>query len=136
MLGLIESDFARLEAGTAADEEASKKEDKGSWKIPRLIKATKVKQPCASAIINNGRASTEEGQNRAGHPGKVCDQVSDAVIDACLAADPKSKVACETATKVDKNEYHLDNNEYHLDNNEYHLDNNEYHINYNEYHID
>merc|ERR1711981_1306949 len=28
-----------------------------------------------------------------------CDQVSDAVLDACLRADPKSKVACETATK-------------------------------------
>lgn len=34
-----------------------------------------------------------------GHPDKLCDQVSDAVLDACLAADPKSKVACETATK-------------------------------------
>merc|ERR1711998_435853 len=30
---------------------------------------------------------------------KVCDQVSDAVLDACLAVDPKCKVACETATK-------------------------------------
>merc|ERR1711937_672972 len=34
-----------------------------------------------------------------GHPDKVCDQVSDAVLDTCLATDPKSKVACETATK-------------------------------------
>jgi len=34
-----------------------------------------------------------------GHPDKVCDQVSDAVLDACLATDPKSKVACETVTK-------------------------------------
>merc|ERR1711972_691646 len=34
-----------------------------------------------------------------GHPDKVCDQVSDAVLDACLTSDPKSKVACETATK-------------------------------------
>merc|ERR1712125_137447 len=34
-----------------------------------------------------------------GHPDKICDQVSDAVLDACLAEDPKSKVACETATK-------------------------------------
>merc|ERR1712242_168162 len=34
-----------------------------------------------------------------GHPDKVCDQVSDAVLDACLAEDPKSKVACETVTK-------------------------------------
>merc|ERR1711972_437223 len=35
-----------------------------------------------------------------GHPDKVCDQVSDAVLDTCLRADPKSKVACETATKA------------------------------------
>merc|ERR1712226_1423298 len=34
-----------------------------------------------------------------GHPDKLCDQVSDAVLDACLTGDPKSKVACETATK-------------------------------------
>merc|ERR1711966_164445 len=34
-----------------------------------------------------------------GHPDKLCDQVSDAVLDACLTGDPKCKVACETATK-------------------------------------
>jgi len=34
-----------------------------------------------------------------GHPDKLCDQVSDAILDTCLATDPKSKVACETATK-------------------------------------
>merc|ERR1711879_1112070 len=34
-----------------------------------------------------------------GHPDKLCDQVSDAVLDTCLRGDPKSKVACETATK-------------------------------------
>jgi S-adenosylmethionine synthetase len=34
-----------------------------------------------------------------GHPDKLCDQVSDAVLDCCLGGDPKSKVACETATK-------------------------------------
>jgi S-adenosylmethionine synthetase len=34
-----------------------------------------------------------------GHPDKICDQVSDAVLDTCLRTDPKSKVACETATK-------------------------------------
>ena len=31
-----------------------------------------------------------------GHPDKVCDQISDAVLDACLAIDPESHVACET----------------------------------------
>lgn len=35
-----------------------------------------------------------------GHPDKIADQVSDAVLDACLAGDPDSKVACETATKT------------------------------------
>lgn len=35
-----------------------------------------------------------------GHPDKMCDQVSDAVLDACLAEDPRSRVACETATKT------------------------------------
>ena len=31
-----------------------------------------------------------------GHPDKVCDRVSDAILDACLAQDPDSRVACET----------------------------------------
>ena len=34
-----------------------------------------------------------------GHPDKVCDTISDAVLDACLAEDPKSRVACETYAK-------------------------------------
>ncbi|HQK05952.1 MAG TPA: S-adenosylmethionine synthetase N-terminal domain-containing protein, partial [Anaerolineaceae bacterium] len=35
-----------------------------------------------------------------GHPDKLCDQVSDAVLDACLEQDPRSRVACETAVKT------------------------------------
>ena len=35
-----------------------------------------------------------------GHPDKLCDQVSDAVLDACIEQDPMSRVACETATKT------------------------------------
>ena len=35
-----------------------------------------------------------------GHPDKMCDQISDAVLDACLEQDPLSRVACETATKT------------------------------------
>ncbi|MBI3163748.1 MAG: methionine adenosyltransferase [Anaerolineales bacterium] len=35
-----------------------------------------------------------------GHPDKMCDQVSDAVLDACLEQDPRSRVACETAVKT------------------------------------
>ena len=35
-----------------------------------------------------------------GHPDKVCDTISDAVLDACLAQDPRSRVACETYAKA------------------------------------
>jgi S-adenosylmethionine synthetase len=35
-----------------------------------------------------------------GHPDKMCDQISDAVLDACITQDPRSRVACETATKT------------------------------------
>jgi S-adenosylmethionine synthetase len=42
---------------------------------------------------------TSESVNE-GHPDKLADQVSDAVLDACLREDPNSKVACETATKT------------------------------------
>jgi len=34
-----------------------------------------------------------------GHPDKVCDTVSDRILDACLAQDPQSRVACETLAK-------------------------------------
>ena len=34
-----------------------------------------------------------------GHPDKVCDQISDAILDAYLAGDPESRVACETLVK-------------------------------------
>jgi S-adenosylmethionine synthetase len=42
---------------------------------------------------------TSESVNE-GHPDKICDQVSDAVVDACFAQDPNSKVACECCTKT------------------------------------
>ena len=35
-----------------------------------------------------------------GHPDKICDQVSDAILDAILAQDPNARVACECATKT------------------------------------
>src|SRR6185369_4523237 len=36
-----------------------------------------------------------------GHPDKVADQISDAILDFCLAADPTSRVACETLVTTD-----------------------------------
>jgi len=34
-----------------------------------------------------------------GHPDKLCDQISDAVLDACFKVDPNSWVACESVAK-------------------------------------
>ncbi|MBR9981532.1 MAG: methionine adenosyltransferase [Desulfatitalea sp.] len=45
--------------------------------------------------INTEHVFTSESVGR-GHPDKVCDQISDAILDACLQADPRSRVACET----------------------------------------
>jgi len=42
---------------------------------------------------------TSESVNE-GHPDKICDQVSDAVLDACVAGDENSRVACETCCKT------------------------------------
>lgn len=42
---------------------------------------------------------TSESVNE-GHPDKLADQVSDAVLDACLEQDPDSRVACETVDKT------------------------------------
>ena len=36
-----------------------------------------------------------------GHPDKVCDYISDSILDACLEQDPTSRVACETLCKSD-----------------------------------
>ena len=35
-----------------------------------------------------------------GHPDKICDQISDAILDGILAQDPKARVACETMVKT------------------------------------
>ena len=46
--------------------------------------------------LRNTHVFTSESVSE-GHPDKVCDQVSDAILDACLAEDAHSRVACETA---------------------------------------
>jgi S-adenosylmethionine synthetase len=48
----------------------------------------------SSSLLFTSESVTE------GHPDKICDQISDAVVDACLAQDPYSRVACEAATKT------------------------------------
>ncbi len=52
-----------------------------------------------TATTNETFLFTSESVGR-GHPDKICDQVSDAILDACLKEDPYSKVACETAAKT------------------------------------
>lgn len=42
---------------------------------------------------------TSESANE-GHPDKLCDQISDAILDACFEQDSDSKFACETRTKT------------------------------------
>ncbi len=56
---------------------------------------------CLSAIARKGhdmekRLFTSESVTE-GHPDKVCDAISDAILDACMEQDPMSRVACETA---------------------------------------
>lgn len=45
--------------------------------------------------IKTSHVFTSESVGK-GHPDKLCDQVSDAILDACLQSDPRSRVACET----------------------------------------
>jgi len=49
--------------------------------------------------VSNNFIFTSESVSE-GHPDKVADQISDAVVDALLAQDPKSRVACETMVKT------------------------------------
>lgn len=49
--------------------------------------------------LNVNHVFTSESVSE-GHPDKICDQVSDAILDACIKLDPKSRVACETATST------------------------------------
>ena len=53
-----------------------------------------------STFMNSARYLFTSESVTEGHPDKLCDQISDAVLDACLAQDPTSRVACETATKT------------------------------------
>ncbi len=49
------------------------------------------KENCVERYIFTSESVTE------GHPDKICDAVSDAILDACMEQDPASRVACETA---------------------------------------
>ncbi len=53
-----------------------------------------------TSFLNSARYLFTSESVTEGHPDKLCDQVSDAVLDECLRQDPRSRVACETATKT------------------------------------
>src|SRR3712207_9251019 len=50
---------------------------------------------CSSDLSSSLRLFTSESVTE-GHPDKICDQISDSILDALLAVDPKSRVAVET----------------------------------------
>jgi len=71
----------------------AKSETKKDESVPMEIKESDTKEDEEIFLF------TSESVNE-GHPDKLCDQVSDAILDACLKEDPQSKVACETCTKT------------------------------------
>merc|ERR1712223_1779723 len=77
----------------------------------KYIMSFKTNMPAQAQNGNNTGASGMETSDNGtflftsesvgeGHPDKMCDQISDAVLDAHLKGDPESKVACETVTKT------------------------------------
>lgn len=58
-------------------------------KMPRAEKEKKVEK-----LLFTSESVTE------GHPDKICDQISDAILDALMEQDPQSRVACETCTNT------------------------------------
>ena len=52
-------------------------------------------------MLNNKYLFTSESVSE-GHPDKVCDRISDMVVDSYLTQDPVSRVACETLTTTNK----------------------------------
>src|SRR5262245_38734568 len=57
-------------------------------------------RPRTSPVSQDRYLFTSESVSM-GHPDKVADQISDAILDHCLAADPLSRVACETLVTTD-----------------------------------
>jgi S-adenosylmethionine synthetase len=52
----------------------------------------------ASSFMTSGEVLFTSESVTEGHPDKLCDQISDAMLDECIKQDPQSRVACETAT--------------------------------------
>ena len=74
-----------------------------SWKCAQTLGSTPIAGICFTVWRTTVLATidrflfTSESVTE-GHPDKIADQISDAILDACLAQDPDSRVACETLT--------------------------------------
>src|SRR6202166_813606 len=64
----------------------------------RTARAMRGKKQEEAALPEHDRFLFTSESVTEGHPDKIADQISDAVLDACLAEDPFSRVACETLT--------------------------------------
>ena len=76
------------------DEETSMAAEKKEDLEADIEKHSSTLETAVSRSIKADPESTNEG-----HPDKICDQITDVVIDACLTCDAKCKVACETCVK-------------------------------------
>merc|ERR1711872_564964 len=73
-----------------------------------LLLFTKTRMTANMSDMKKAMMETQSGEKflftsesvGEGHPDKMCDQVSDAILDAHLKQDPDAKVACETVTKT------------------------------------
>src|SRR5579884_3488440 len=66
--------------------------------VSKVVSCSLISRP--RIVSTNRHLFTSESVSM-GHPDKVADQISDAILDYCLAADPLSRVACETLVTTD-----------------------------------
>src|SRR6476620_7143062 len=63
-----------------------------------LSKSRKEHSLIMSSFMRNPKTFFTSESVTEGHPDKLCDQISDAILDAILVQDPLARVACEAAT--------------------------------------
>jgi S-adenosylmethionine synthetase len=78
----------------------SDQQPEGAFFYPIQIQYGGTKKDMSTSFMNSPHLLFTSESVTEGHPDKLCDQISDAVLDACLEQDPSSRVACETAAKT------------------------------------
>jgi S-adenosylmethionine synthetase len=66
--------------------------------IPKFFSIDERRRLTLSSFMDNAKSFFTSESVTEGHPDKLCDQISDAILDAILTQDPMARVACETAT--------------------------------------